>query len=293
MTTRKPDKVSHNLKFVEPDLEIPYSEIKERGRTFRLTAGTRMAIKRIATFLDKEPTTLTWIDSFTANDMFVDVGANVGLYTVYAAIVAKCRVAAFEPESQNYAELNKNIHLNGLHKLVRAYCCAITDSNGMDALYLSRFAPSFSHHDFGENRWEGPVTRLGPDAASRPIQGCMGLRLDTCVEEEWIPMPTHIKVDVDGLEHKVIAGATKCLRMASLKTILVETNFKVAGNRGTMKTMEDLGWKYSMAQVCTTRNEGMITETLWRHRRDNGIGGCNIIYFKAEDAAKYEKIFNV
>ncbi len=274
--------VKHGLLHEDGELRIPYSEVSQDGVTMKFACDGRMAFKRLETYFAKEPTTLTWIDSFKEDDFLYDVGANVGLYTVYAAAVAGCRVAAFEPESLNYAELNKNIFLNQLHGRVKAYCCAITDRCGLDSLYLSRFAPSYSHHDFGDNRWEGPVRLLVADAASRLPQGCMGLSIDTISDAEWLEQPTHIKVDVDGLEHRVIRGASGMLngKERRLKTILVEMNFKVKESQSIMADMKAWGWKFSMDQVCTTRHEGKISEAEWTRRAAAGKGGCNIIYFR-------------
>ena len=61
------------------------------------------------TLFSKEPITLAWIDTFKDGETLYDIGANVGMYTIYAAVMRKANVYAFEPEALNYAELNKNI----------------------------------------------------------------------------------------------------------------------------------------------------------------------------------------
>lgn len=69
----------------------------------------------------------------------------------YAAKIAGARVYAFEPDAINYAELNKNIFVSGLHGQVTAYCMAMSDENRVDRLLLGGFAEGLSHHDFGEH----------------------------------------------------------------------------------------------------------------------------------------------
>ena len=62
------------------------------------------------TFFTKEPETLEWIDKFTKNSVFWDVGANVGLYSIYAAKTRDCNVTAIEPSVFNLELLAKNIY---------------------------------------------------------------------------------------------------------------------------------------------------------------------------------------
>ncbi len=59
-----------------------------------------------------EPKTLEWISQFQPSDILFDIGANVGMYSIWAAVTRDISVISIEPESQNYAVLNKNILLN-------------------------------------------------------------------------------------------------------------------------------------------------------------------------------------
>lgn len=286
---RKPTYVRRRLRFRGADFEARYAEIGYRGRAFRFVESGRLAAKRIESFLTKEPSTLVWIDSFAADDVFYDVGANVGTYSVYAAVAAGCRVLAFEPESLNYAELNKNVFINGVGDRVTAFCCGVSDRHALTTLFLSRFAPAGSHHDCGENRWEGPVTRLAESPAHRPRQGVATFRLDDLASAYGLAPPTHIKVDVDGLERLVVDGAVGLLGPGSpLKTILVETDFKLAPSVELIDLMAARGWRYSPDQVCQTRGEGKISLVEWHHRLRERRGGCNIIYYR--DPA-YDRVF--
>lgn len=280
---RKPDRLTHKLEYATPDITLPYAEVVYAGRTYKFSTVNHHGRKRVDSFLTKEPSTMGWIETFGKDDVYVDVGANVGMYVVYAAVRAGCRVYGFEPEALNYAELNKNLFLNGLNgadSRVRAYCCGLLDSGGLSDLYLSRFVPAYSHHDCGTNRWEGPVTQLAKSPAHRPVQGCLAFTLDQVVGEGWVPQPTHVKIDVDGLERDVIAGAEKTLGLASLKTVLVETDFKLPRSLEIMDVMASAGFRYSMDQVCMTRDEGKLSPDEWLRRLAERRGGCNIIYYR-------------
>ena len=70
---------------------------------------------RAKTFLTKEPDTIEWIEKFNEKDVFLDVGANIGIYSLYAAKKVS-KVWALEPESLNYAMLNLNILITNYHQ---------------------------------------------------------------------------------------------------------------------------------------------------------------------------------
>ena len=78
-----------------------------------------------------------WIDSFNNNSSMADVGANVGLYSLYAAKKGH-KVFAFEPESLNFACLNLNISDNQLNDKIMAFPLAINDENKISSLNLSK-----------------------------------------------------------------------------------------------------------------------------------------------------------
>jgi hypothetical protein len=69
---------------------------------------------RVDTFLEKEPETLEWIDRIQYGSVIWDIGANVGLYSCYAAKTRNCTVMAFEPSVLNLELLAKNIYINDL-----------------------------------------------------------------------------------------------------------------------------------------------------------------------------------
>jgi FkbM family methyltransferase len=199
---------------------------------------------RVDTLHTKEPDTIAWIAGFGADEVFVDVGANMGIYTIWAAKTRGMRVFAFEPESQNYALLCKNIVLNGLSDRVTAYCLAISDENAFSRLYLSSFRAGESCHSFGEK-----VDFRLQQRDFTYSQGCVSATLDQLVAGGVMPAPQHIKVDVDGLEHKVINGARAVLQGTSVRSVLVEINTNLELHRNIISEMAAFGFRYSQAQV--------------------------------------------
>jgi hypothetical protein len=64
-----------------------------------------------------------------------------------------------------------------------------------------------------------------------------------------LPQPTHIKIDVDGFEHKVVAGAARTLRDKRLRSMIVEINRNLAVHRALVEEIGALGFRWDEAQV--------------------------------------------
>ena len=83
--------------------------VKESGEEiFKVLDYGRTVRMRALTFETKEPETLNWIRGFDAEDNLLDIGANIGIYSLYAAYKGG-NVTAIEPDALNYALLNLNI----------------------------------------------------------------------------------------------------------------------------------------------------------------------------------------
>jgi FkbM family methyltransferase len=270
-----------NRTFEQLWFSLDYTEIMFDTGTLKYTNTHRQSQKRIDSLFTKEPTTILWMDQFKPDEVMFDIGANVGMYSIYAGQIAKARVFAFEPESQNYSELNRNIFLNGLNGRVIAYNLAISDRFDISTLFLSHFCPGFAHHDFGENRWVSDMD-LGQHVLKRDArieQGCASVAIDEVIAQGYFPMPHHIKVDVDGFEWKVIEGGRTILQSPDLKTVLIETDNKIEESIEIIDTMTSFGWKFSYDQMRVNQHEVMSEQDV-KDRIARGIGGQNVIYFR-------------
>ena len=207
---------------------------------------------RVDTLLTKEPDTIEWIAGFAAEEVLLDIGANVGMYSLWAAKTRGVDVFAFEPESQNYAILNRNIQLNGLDAKIRAYCIALSDRAGYDKLFLSAFGAGGSCHTFGASLDFANRPRVAPFA-----QGCVSAKLDDLVATGMIPVPTHIKIDVDGLEPQIVSGARTTLSDPRVRSVLVEINTNLDEHWDVVDVLIASGFDYSIDQVeLAQRKEG-------------------------------------
>lgn len=81
--------------------------------SLRLMGGAILG--RGTSFYTKEPETVNWIKKFDKESVFFDIGANVGIYSLFAAKLNH-KTVSFEPESHNFAALNININDNNFEK---------------------------------------------------------------------------------------------------------------------------------------------------------------------------------
>ena len=270
-------------------LDLEYGEVPFRDSIMRFATTGSSSKKRLRTLFSKEPITLAWIDTFREGETLYDIGANVGMYTVYAAVMRNATVYAFEPEALNYAELNKNIFLNDLSDRVLAYCLALSDIDKADRLLLSDFGVGISYHDFEENSWNEDKA-FAPDwvvsKENRRQQGCIGRTVDSLIGDG-LPVPDHIKIDVDGLEHRVITGMLETLRRPELKTVLIEINFDNPKNLTIISILKELGWRFSWDQLRMHRGVKFTVEKIQSYQ-ERGVGGLNYIFYKD---SHYDRMF--
>ena len=100
------------------------TSISDKSHTWRYVTPTRETWIRAKTMLTKEPETLEWIESFDQDDVLWDIGANVGIFSLYASLIGN-RVLAFEPAPGNYYLLSRNIEINDFDEKISAYCICL------------------------------------------------------------------------------------------------------------------------------------------------------------------------
>ncbi|MCE9639223.1 MAG: FkbM family methyltransferase [Betaproteobacteria bacterium] len=228
----------------------PRTELKHGDISVLYATPNTTTRWRVDSLFEKEPITIEWIAGFRPDDVLVDVGANVGMYTVWAAKTRGVRVFAFEPESQNFALLNRNIFLNGLGERVNAYCLAMSDTAGLSQLHLSNFTPGSSCHSFGEQVDYNHVP-MQPAYS----QGCVSARLDDLIASGAVAEPDHVKIDVDGFEPKVVAGMQRTIAGGKLRSLLIEINQNLADHRQLVADLQARGFSYDPAQVAAAERK--------------------------------------
>jgi FkbM family methyltransferase len=183
----------------------------------KLYSPNQITFWRAQTFASKEPETIEWINSFGPNEIMWDIGANVGLYSLYAAVARNAQVLAFEPSAMNHFVLCKNIEINGLDQLISPLCLAFSNTVILDHLNMPTTELGGALAGFATTKdYQGnemiPVFR----------QASLGYTIDAFIAEFNPPLPHHLKIDVDGLESAIIKGAGTLLANPKLRTLSIE-----------------------------------------------------------------------
>jgi FkbM family methyltransferase len=152
-----------------------------------------------------EPNEFVFIANFLEPGMtFVDVGANDGAYTVFAAgrVGARGRVVAIEPSSREFQRLTANIELNQLRN-VTAVQAAAGEASGTTSLAIAEFG-----HE-GQNTVGTMV--VNPKVGTARLEEVATRRLDDILVGAEFDRVDFVKIDVEGSEPRVLAGAQEVL----------------------------------------------------------------------------------
>jgi FkbM family methyltransferase len=165
-----------------------------------------------------EPMTFRWLREVVSPEAcFWDIGAHIGLFTVTAGLRARGAggsVVAFEPSAQSFAALNDNVMLNVLGDTVTAYGVALSDKSGVSKFHMKDPRAANAGHAFGE------AVAHGRSFTPKYSQGTFATTIDEAVQNLGLPAPDFIKLDVDSIEDKILAGGSRSLER--VRSVLVE-----------------------------------------------------------------------
>lgn len=196
---------------------------------------------RIDSFYEKEPETINWINSFADKTVFWDIGANIGLYSIYAQIIHQTKVYAFEPSVFNLELLARHAAINSDHQTdnkITIIPVCLSNITKFEEFELSSMMHGEACSTFAE----------GYDQHGNTLQKCFGyimpgITADALVELYNMEIPDYIKIDVDGTEHLVLSGMKKILTNAKVKSVLVETSFDFVEHASMInKILNDCGF---------------------------------------------------
>ncbi|MEW5769641.1 MAG: FkbM family methyltransferase [Pseudomonadota bacterium] len=218
------------------EASMPFVAVKFAGHKIKFAIPNEKCLYFALSLEKREPMTNKWILAFKPDEVFFDIGANNGIYGLMAAMVAGCRVYAFEPHFGSYHVLVHNVFANDLQGRMSAYPLAVSDALGFDNLYLSAITAGKSLNNYGDARpsddklWNAVI----PQAA-------VSISLDEFVRVTGV-LPNHIKVDVDGIEHKIVAGGRQTLANPAVKSVLIEIDEKDPRHVAIYDAMRELGF---------------------------------------------------
>jgi FkbM family methyltransferase len=196
------------------------STIHSRGISFKLTSDNWITKYRARTFNDKEPKMLDWLDAnLQDGDVFFDVGANVGIYSIYAALRnSRTKVYSFEPEYSNLGQLKKNIIINHLNDNIIPFSIAFSHQRGISYLHLQDLTPGSAMHTESRNNLD---KSYGKNVVWR--EGIVTYTIDEFCNSADIN-PSLVKIDVDGNELEILKGGQITFSNPDLRTIYIEVN---------------------------------------------------------------------
>ena len=191
--------------------------IKHKNITIRFYIPSVICDYRVNTFSIKEPRTLDWIEQMEANSILFDIGANIGLYSVYAAKKNNVNVYSFEPSVFNIDQLAKNIIINQLSKKITIIPLPLSNSTQINNFNMSNIESGGALSTFGVD-----YDQSGVPMSKKFEYKTLGITLDDIVTLYNLPIPKYIKIDVDGIEHLILRGGIETIKKS--ESVLVEVN---------------------------------------------------------------------
>ena len=169
---------------------------------------------RIKTFFSKEPETLIWIDKFKNKSVFWDIGANIGLYSLYSQFLNKeIEVISFEPSILNLPSLIKNIHKNKLENNISVITNPIYNNSLINKFNLSDIEEGAANSNFNSTELANS-TKLSYKTNSLDFKN---------IKEIYdMKTPDYVKIDVDGNEFQILESLLS--NYQTIKSILIEVN---------------------------------------------------------------------
>lgn len=185
---------------------------------------------RALKLMTKQPATIEWIDGFRPDSILWDIGANVGVYSLYAARRGS-RVVAFEPAAINYFLLAANCEVNGLDRQVDCLLVGLGRDKAVERMEVSQFAgaQSFSFKEKQDRAYPGR-------------QAALVLSMDHLVEEYGLACPNYIKIDVPGMSEAVLDGGARTLGRPELREVHMELRSESKAGQRVLGLMERSGF---------------------------------------------------
>ena len=185
----------------------------------------------------KEPCTVKWVEDFIQeNDVFYDIGANIGAYSFVAYIktLGKCKIYSFEPGFSTFKNLCENIYINDFQDRIIPLNITLSNRSGNDEFkYTSIFSGAAQH--------PGINVELDTSQFQKNLifsQKIFKYTLDDVIAKMNLELPNHLKIDVDGHEYNILKGAEKTLSNSSLKTIQIEIDINSADTTKIINLLE-------------------------------------------------------
>ncbi len=163
-----------------------------------------------------EEETLNWIEQFNEGEIFWDIGACTGVYSILAS-KKKLKSYAFEVDFPTFNICKKNINLNKVDNLCKSFNILIGEDTKLVNLDINKIA----------------AISKTPIINDKSDNMLMSFKLDDLINFEGFDAPNYVKIDVERTEDKLFKGGKKFFQLESIKSIMVEIsndNFEFINN---------------------------------------------------------------
>ncbi len=189
------------------------------------------------------------------NDLiFWDIGANVGLYSIYNALKNPNSITiSFEPSSSNLRILTRNISINNLEKKIKIIPIPLSNKeNTFQEMNEANFVEGGALNTFGEKfDFEGKVFDQNMKYS------LLGTTMNYFIDNSILDIPDYIKIDVDGIEHFILKGGDKFLSNKKVKSISIEINENFKEQYESILKLMD---KYKFKFLHKRNNDDLFSE---------------------------------
>lgn len=197
----------HIIQFITRKIHIKYHFID--GTYFYASLGDSGVVGNIYTGLADLEEMSFLLHFLKSNDIFVDVGANVGAYSLLASGVCKSKTIAIEPIPATFKKLIANIKLNNLNNFVE--CMNVGLGSKEEILNFIETPQSEWNH-----------VSVNNESTNNSQVAVKVIPLDSIIRVDRIP--AMLKIDVEGFEMEVLNGAHNCLTDNTCKVVIIELN---------------------------------------------------------------------
>tara|TARA_B100001121_G_scaffold296558_1_gene302035 strand:- start:557 stop:1456 length:900 start_codon:yes stop_codon:yes gene_type:complete len=200
---------------------------KNPEKSIKFYTPSLIASFRAKTIFTKEPDTIDWLnENGSKYNCLFDIGANLGLYSIYYAKKFDAKVFSFEPSFKNLELLARNIRLNSLQENITIISNPLTDKFLVSKYFQGDFKAGAAEASFDNKKYvqEHETKNKDIDLDKEKISyNTLGVSIDNLIDKNLIDFPKLVKIDVDGNEIEILNGCTSLLKKAKKISILIET----------------------------------------------------------------------
>lgn len=211
--------------------------VRDKGYLTHFRCSNKTEVSRAMTLWTKEEGTMSWLDRETrTGDVFLDIGANIGIYSLAAGhrVGPNGRVIAVEPHKVNVVSLMHNVLANHFEDRIQVLSAPLAEKPAIEQLQYRRLDAASTGSQYG-----GSTKTVDFDPVVSEV--CNGTSFDELLSSGAFPSPNLIKIDVDGIELRILKGMRKMLNSEQRpRSVQVEIN--VGENDDIVDFMQTCGY---------------------------------------------------